>query len=102
MDDLASQWPELALLSFEMLAVGGTCGGAIASGATGIGLLWAGILAGGCVGSFGDFLWTGAGVVRDVQDLVESVIGVGTHEKDANYNFCRMQGGSDAECIAQG
>ena len=58
-DNLASQWPELGLLGVEALAVGVTCGGAIASGATGIGLLWAGILAGGCAGSFGAFLWTG-------------------------------------------
>ena len=101
-DRLASQWPELALLGVEALAVGVTCGGAIASGATGIGLLWAGILAGGCAGSFGAFLWTGAGVARDAQDYVESVFAIGTHETDANYNFCRMQGGSDAECIAQG
>ncbi len=101
-NEILGQWPELALLGLEVLAIGGTCGGAIASGATGIGLLWAGILAGGCAGSFGAFLWTGAGIARDAQDYVESVIAVGTHEKDANYNFCRMQGGSDANCIAQG
>lgn len=101
-DELLGQWPELALLGLEGLATGVTCGGAIASGATGVGLLLAGALATGCVGSFGAFLWTGVEITRDVQELVESVIAVGTLEKDAAYNFCRMQGGSDAECRAEG
>ena len=101
-DELLAQWPELGLLFLEGYGAGVTCGGAIASGSTGVGLVVAAALATGCVGTLAAFLWTGVGIARDAQELVESAIAVGDLERDAQYNFCRMQGGSDAECGAEG
>jgi len=101
-DELLAKWPKLGLVVLEGLAAGVTCGGAIASGATGIGLILAAVLATGCVGTFAAFLWTGVEITQDVQKLIESATAVGNFERDAQYNFCRMQGGSDAGCRAEG
>jgi len=101
-DELLAQWPELGVLGVELFAAGTTCGGAIASGSTGVGLIVAAALATGCVGSVVAFIWTGIEIAQDVQQLVDSATAVGNLERDAQYNFCRMQGGSDAGCRIEG
>lgn len=90
------------MLVLEGLGAGVTCGGAVASGSTGVGLPIAAALATGCVGSVAAFLWTGVEIARDAKELAKSAIAVGDLEQDAQYNFCRMQGGSDAECRTEG
>lgn len=97
-DEMLSKWPGLGVLALEFMAAGGTCGGALASGATGVGLVVSAALASGCVASVGGFLWTSVLIAGDAQDLVESAIDADRYRTDAAYNYCRMQGGSDAEC----
>ena len=53
-------------------------------------------------GTLAACLWTGVRITGDEKELVESAIAVGDLERDAQYNFCRMQGGSDAERGAEG
>jgi len=60
--NLVHKWPELFLLMIEVFAVGGTCGGAIASGITGAGLPATLVLAGGCIASTGALGYTADGI----------------------------------------
>ncbi len=97
-EELVGKWPELVLFGAETLAAGLTCGGAVAAGATGVGLVVSALLASGCVGSLAAFGYTGVTITQDAQALVESVNDVNRYENDAAYNFCRMEGKSDADC----
>lgn len=97
-DELVGKWPELILFGGEILAAGLTCGGAVAAGATGVGLIVSALLASGCVGSLAAFGYTGVTITQDAQSLVESVDDVNRYATDAVYNHCRMEGKSDADC----
>ena len=97
-EDLAAQWPELGLLLFELYAAGGSCGGAAVAAMTGAGIPLAVALLLGCGGSVAGFLYTGNEIARDAGDLANAMIAWWQHDSDARYNFCRMEGGSDADC----
>ena len=97
-DDKVHKWPDLFLLVIEVYAAGGTCGGAIVSGSSGVGLPIALGLVGGCIASTGALGYTADGITRDAEDLAEAIISFLSLEPDAEYNFCRMEGYSDEEC----
>jgi hypothetical protein len=91
-------WPTIPLFFIEIMGLGPLCGGAVFSAISGAGLIVTGPLAGGCVGDAIALGVTADKITREAEGLVNSVNAFYQHQIDAAYNFCRMEGKTDAEC----
>jgi hypothetical protein len=94
--------PKLGLVLFDTLGVGVTCGGAIATALTGGGIPASVVLGGGCAYLAYRFSMDSVGISFNAKDFSEALIASWQHESDAEYNLCRMDGGSDANCRQTG
>jgi hypothetical protein len=92
------QLPKLGLVLFDTLGAGVTCGGTIVTAATGGGIPASAVLGGGCAYLLYRFSIDSVGISFDAQAFSEAIVSSWQHESDAEYNFCRMEGGSDADC----
>jgi hypothetical protein len=80
------------------MGLGPLCGGAVASAMSGAGIIVTEPLAGGCIGDAIALGATADKITRDAEDLVNSLNAFYQYQIDAAYNFCRMEGKTDAEC----
>lgn len=85
----------IGLLPFEILGLA-VCGPAVAPGPHQL------IAVPTCLGDLVAIGFTSEGIARNAEDTVKSIISFYGHSIDAGYNFCRMEGFSDAECRKNG
>ena len=90
--------PAWGILFGEVIGTGIVCGGAIVSAITGAGLVATAPLGGGCLLSLTAFGYSADSIARDAEGFVDSLNNLYQHHIEAAYNFCRMEGKSDAEC----
>ena len=92
------EWPKVGLVLLDTLGVGVACGGTIGSALTGGGIPVSVILGGGCVYMAYRFSVDSVGISHYAETGVNAFIAFRQHELDATYEFCRMEGRSDADC----
>lgn len=96
--ELMRKVPGVGLLIGELIGAGATCGSTLVSILTGAGLVVTAPLGGGCLLSLTAFGYSADGIARNAEDLVNSLNNFYQYHIEAAYNFCRMEGKSDAEC----
>jgi len=96
--DFIRSWPNLPLFFLEIIGIGPLCGGAVVSILTGAGIVVTGPLAGGCVADAFAIANTADKISRDAEDFVNSLNDFYKYQIETAYNFCRMEGKSDAQC----
>lgn len=97
-EELVRKLPALGILFGELVGVGIVCGGAIVSAMTGAGLVATAPLGGGCLLSLTAFGYSADSIARDAEGIVVSLNSFYQYQNEAAYDFCRMEGKSDAEC----
>lgn len=90
-DDARRSLTKLILLPFEILGLA-ACGIALVPGPQQL------IAVPVCAGDLLAIGFTADGIARDGEDFANAIIEEQNQFKDAAYNFCRMEGFSDAEC----